>query len=98
MMRSAISPRLAMSTFLNMRSGRPRSGGGVGLLEAGPARIAGTGDALHAQRKFARARRVEDGAVVGNCSLRVEPHERLVEALHPVLHRAFLDQVRDVQR
>src|SRR5690348_13013701 len=84
MTRSAISPRLAISTFLNIYSGWRRT------FEPGPARVAGAGYALHAQRELARARREEHGALVRDDALRVPLHERLVEALHPVLHRAFL--------
>src|SRR6476661_10493943 len=94
MMRSAISPRLAMSTFLNIGA---RSAGGVGL-EAGPARVAGPGHALHAQRELAGARGVEHGALVRDDPLRVVAHQRLVEALHPVLHRPLLDEIRKVER
>src|SRR6478672_5960901 len=115
MTRSAISPRLAIRTFLNMeRSGarrravsdedfldhlvrRPASGGGVGL-EPGPAVVAGPGHTLHAERELAGAGGVEHGALVRDDALGVVAHQRLVEALHPVLHGAFLDQVGDVER
>src|SRR5258706_13224492 len=92
MMRSAISPRLAIRTFLNIVG----SGGGVGL-EAGPAVVAGAGHALHAQRELARARGEEHRAVVRDDRLGVEAHQRLVEALHAILHGAFLDQIRNVE-
>src|SRR3979411_666680 len=93
MMRSAISPRFAIRTFLNIAR---RSAGGVGL-EAGPARVAGAGHALDPQRELAGARGVEHGALVRDGPLRINAHERLVEALHAVLHRAFLDEIRNVE-
>src|SRR5687767_1202401 len=95
MTRSAISPRLATRTFLTIPVAALR--GGV-LLESAPARVARAGHALHAQRELARVRRVEDRALVRDDALRVPVHQRLVEALHPVLDRALLDQVRDVER
>ena len=68
------------------------------LLEPVPARVARPGHALHAKRKLARVARVEERALVRDDALRVPLHERLVEALHAVLDRAFLDQIRDVER
>src|ERR1019366_10804795 len=68
------------------------------LLEVVPARVARAGHALHLQRELARARGVEEGALVGDDALRVPVHERLVEGLHAVLHRAVADEVWNVQR
>src|SRR5436190_21482285 len=128
MTRSAISPRLAICTFLNTdapRGGRPfvvaqdllehdgssRSplrgfasracrvmGSGLRVrLEARPAVVARASHPLHPQCKLARAGGVEAGALVRDDALRIVMHQRLVEALHPVLDRSFLDQVGDVE-
>src|SRR5688572_3484705 len=67
-------------------------------LEARPAVVARASHALHPQRELARAGGIEHRAFVGDDTLRIVMHERLVETLHPVLNRAFLDQVGDVQR
>src|SRR5258706_1696908 len=92
MTRSAISPRLAIKTFLNTSASGLRS-----AFEPRPRGVARAGHALHAQRELAGARREEHRALIGDDALRVPLHERLVEALHPVLHGAFLDEVRNVQ-
>src|SRR3954466_9524114 len=76
MTRSAISPRLAIRTFLNISPSRGRF-----AFEPGPARVARAGHALHAQGELAGARREEHGALVRDHALRVPLHERLVEAL-----------------
>src|SRR3954468_11188771 len=93
MTRSAISPRLAIKTFLNMRS---RSGGG-GRFETGPASVARAGDTLHAEGELAGTGGEEHRALVGDDALRVPRHDGLVEALHAVLHCAFADEVGNVE-
>src|SRR5215218_9795300 len=67
-------------------------------LEARPAIVARPGHPLHPERELARTGGVEDRALVGDDSLRIVMHERLIEALHPVLDGAFLDEIRDVER
>src|SRR5439155_3612183 len=93
MTRSAISPRLAMRTLLNMRrrSWITRSRRLCLAFEARPRGVAGTRDALHTQRELGGIGRVKHCALVRDDATRVMLHERLVEALHPVLHRAFFD-------
>src|SRR5437867_9201931 len=102
MTRSAISPRLAIKTFLNMRratGARCRPGrASAFLLERIPALVARTGDALDTQRKLRRRRCVEKRTLVRDGTLRVPLHQRLVEGLHPVLCSSLFDEVRDVQR
>src|SRR5665647_75007 len=96
MTRSAISPRLAIRIFLNIQSAvRARLTDGSlrdVLLEVVPAGVARAGHALHLQRELARARRVEERALVGDHALRVPVHERLVEGLHAVLHGAVANE------
>src|SRR3954462_11688525 len=79
MTRSAISPRLAIRTFLNMSAV-------LLLLERAPALIARAGHPLDAERELRRARGVEERAFVRDGALRVPLHQRLVEGLHPILH------------
>src|SRR6185436_18480996 len=81
MTRSAISPRLAIKTFLNIAPLRGR----LAAFEVRPARVARAGNTLHAQCKLAGARGVEHGALVRDHALRVPHHQGLVEALHAVL-------------
>src|SRR5688572_16233178 len=94
--RSAISPRLAIRTFLNM----PGCDRGVRLflVESGPRLIARAGNALHVQRELGRARRIEQGAFVRDDALPVPLHQRLVERLHAILHRSLFDEVGNVER
>src|SRR4051812_45369684 len=102
MTRSAISPRFAMRTLLNITGeaerGTRRASSRDLALESGPRCVAGACHALHPECKLGRAGRVEDGALVGNLAARVQLHERLIEALHAVLHRAFLDEIGNVER
>src|SRR6185437_565688 len=104
--RIAISPRLAIRTFLNMRA-RDRSEGGerscavsaAGVLfESRPRIVARALDALRAQGELARVRRVEHRVLIGHHAARIPLHERLIEALHAVLHRALLDEIGNVER
>src|SRR5665647_1148396 len=93
--RRAISPRFAIRTFLNI-SVRP-SAGHV-LADVVPPGIARTGNSLNAKREFARVRCVVKCVLVRDDSLLVPVHQRLIEALHSVLHSSFGDQLRDVER
>ena len=89
-MRSVATPRpLEAARVLALRPAR--------MLES-QRRVARARDALHPQRELARVGRVEQRALVRDDALRVPLHERLVEALHAVLHGAFLDQVGNVER
>src|SRR6476646_6711498 len=62
MTRSAISPRLAIKTLLNMGARQRERRLHIRVaFERGPTGIAGTGNALDAQRELGRAGRVEHG-------------------------------------
>src|SRR5215204_4690864 len=54
-------------------------------LETRPAVVARASHPLHPQCELARAGGIEHRALVGDNTLRIVMHERLVEALHPVL-------------
>src|SRR5687768_14296833 len=95
--RSAISPRFAIRTFLNIQ-GRYRRGRSLLLLERAPALVARSSNTLHTKREFRRTAGVEHGTLVRDDALRIPLHQRLVEGLHAVLDRAFLDEVRNVER
>src|SRR5215208_4741958 len=98
MTRSAISPRLEMRTLLNMTARQYERRLRIRIaFEARPGRVARTSDALDPKRELRRTGRVEHGALVRDHSARVELHQRLVEALHAVLHRALFDQIRNVE-
>src|ERR671933_1094034 len=98
MTRSAISPRLAMRTLRNIARYDAARARALTVLEARPARVARRGHALHAQRELARVAREEQRALVRDDALRIPAHDRLVEALHPVLDGALADEVGNVER
>src|SRR5688572_26445155 len=74
MTRSAISPRFAISTFLNI-PGDAKGAAVLLLLELVPALIARAGHALDPQRELRRARRIEERALVRDDALLVPLHE-----------------------
>src|SRR5688500_9665926 len=96
MTRSAISPRFAIRTFLNIPGAA--AGSAFGLLERVPALVARARDPLDPKRELRGTRRVVHRALVRDDALLEPLHQGLVERLHPVLHRAFLDEVRNVER
>src|ERR1043165_3405879 len=78
--RRAISPRLAISTFLNIRLGLATLlPGDVGEGPVGRAL-----DAAEAQCELARIARVEQRHLVADHALVIPLHQRLVEGLHAV--------------
>src|SRR3954470_17548462 len=104
MTRSAISPRLAIKTFLNMfkhvgaSSRRQVEGPGERLIrrrDLGELAVRRRVDTGGAQRELARISRVEERALVRDHPVFVPLHQRLVERLHAVRHRAGRDQVGD---
>src|SRR3954468_22970423 len=110
MTRSAISPRFAIRTFLNMRRSGDRRRGchlwrqidGLWLCLLGRHLVelpVGRGVyARNPQCELVGVGRVEQGAFVGDHSVLVPLHQRLVEGLHTVRRGALCDEVRNVER
>src|SRR5204863_383876 len=63
-----------------------------------PRCIARRANPLRAQRELGRIGRREQSIVVSDDALLVPVHQRLIEALHAVGHRAVSDQLADVER
>src|SRR6185503_21049022 len=96
MTRRAISPRLAIRTFLNIALTR-------GLPALAPAHlreglVGRALDAAQPERELAGVGGEEERHLVADRALVIPLHQGLVEGLHPVLDGAFLDQVRNVER
>ena len=66
--------------------------------DLGERAVGGRVDARHPERELARVGRVEQRALVGDHAVLEPLHQRLVERLHAVGHRALGDQVGDVER
>src|SRR5690349_1082972 len=87
MTRSAISPRLAISTFRNMSDFPPARAGVEG-------QIGGCLDAGRPQRELRGIRREQRRALVADQAPTVQLHQALIEGLHSVLCPSLGDEIR----